>query len=248
MATKWLHPPGGRPIPAPQGRQRSRQRQPTAGRQRLVAQIIVWLPHVARRGQAVADVAGGAGADPVAEAALVGHHQLVARQAGGLPGQGIQRQVRLVMVVDARQAVHPAHPYIPTRGRHAPWVVEGRVHRRRRQHLVQHAQHDLGATGLIEPVMGQGRGRNTIAPHDRPLYTPRDRAGELEQGWPILGIGGWRTREWDSPGPISEVPRGARQGASDTPLRSPGARWRLRRAAAGHPAAGPGRASRDRWP
>ena len=92
---------------------------------------------------------------PVTETALVRQDEIESRQVEPLKSQRVERQVSLVVPINAGEAIHKRHSNRPlaVSGRHLVTPIDGRIDRRIRKHASQALQHVLRAAELVEPIV-----------------------------------------------------------------------------------------------
>jgi len=188
---KVRDPLGGGVVPAPQDGEQGLHGKGPGRAHALPIQIGVRRPHIPRGGQAVADV-GDAGRrlDPVAEARLVAEHQVIAAQIGAGEPDRVERQVGLVVLMDAGQPIQPVGADVPPSHdvRHLVRRVDRGVDRRLGKEALELDEHIFGASYLVEPVVdegeghGEGENRETGRPGNREIGRLGDRETGQESG------------------------------------------------------------------
>ncbi len=154
-------------VPAAEQPRHQPRRQPHTRPEILARQVTCQVPDVACRGQAITDVQGvRAGARAVTESALIAQHHVIAGQVQPRKSQRVERQVALVMVMDARQTVQPGDTDVPitVRVRHQVRGVHAGMDWRSRVVAHQVFEHVLCTAVLIQPVMEQGQLHESCSP------------------------------------------------------------------------------------
>ena len=153
-----MHPRRGRPVPPPEP-PRDRRHENPRGQARLRAEVVVVeIPDVAHRGEAVADVPGpGGNPHALGDRVARRQHQIVAGEVEALHRGREQRQVVAVAPLGLRQALdergHDAA--LLDHGRDGSRHVQERVEVGGGKQLAEHLEAALAAAHAGEPIVDE---------------------------------------------------------------------------------------------